>query len=62
MILDTFTIVANDDREQWEFTPKLEDGPYTSYTVSYKECSNKADACIAVYQAIRAHESRQSQP
>ena len=50
MILDTFSIKANDDMGRWEFTPKVEG--YTSYTVSYKECDNKADACIAVWKSL----------
>jgi hypothetical protein len=50
-ILDIFDIEANDVIKQWEFTPRV-DG-YTSYTVSYKECSNKADASIAVWRNIK---------
>lgn len=49
-ILAVFDIVGNDDRMQWEFTPRV-DG-YTSYTVSYSECQTKADACIAVWRSL----------
>lgn len=55
MILDTFKIVANDDRKQWEFTPKVEG--YTSYTVAYSEAKTKSDACIAVWKSINAKQN-----
>ncbi len=50
LIIDIFNIVPNDDTERWEFTPKI-DG-YTSYAVSYDECSSKEDAIIAVWKSI----------
>ena len=51
MIQDTFTIIANDDLKRFEFTPKV--AGYTSYTVSYTECDNEDDACIAVWKSIQ---------
>jgi hypothetical protein len=56
MILDTFEIVGNDDRKQWEFTPKTEG--FTSYTVAYSEAATKADACIVVWKSIEAEKTR----
>jgi hypothetical protein len=50
MILDIFEIVGNDDMNRWEFTPKV--SGYTSYTVSYRECGSKSDACIAVWKSL----------
>jgi len=55
-VLEIFDIVGNDDAERWEFTPQI-DG-YTSYTVSYFECDNKADACIAVWKSLKREECR----
>ena len=50
-VLDIFEIKGNDDRKQWEFTPRVEG--YTSYTVSYSEASTKSDAILAVYHNLK---------
>jgi hypothetical protein len=56
MINDTFDVIANDDRKQFEFTPKVEG--YTSYIVGYDEVDNIEDAQIAVWKSIKAEEAR----
>lgn len=59
-VLDIFKIKDNDDLKRWEFTPRIEG--YISYTVSYSECSSKADACIAVWKALKKEHEKIKQP
>lgn len=58
MILDQFKITENEDLKRWEF--KSLTNEYTSYTVSFSECDNKEDACIAVWKSIQAEKQRKS--
>lgn len=51
-----FSVFKNEDRKQFEFTPKV--NGYTSYTVSFKECDNEEDAYKAVYKSITAEARR----
>ena len=55
-IYDIFTVVANDKKQVFEFKPKFEAydlyPEFKTYTISYSECDNEQDACIAVWKSI----------